>query len=133
MTTAERMKRRRKELDLDAGYVAKMIGVSLATLYRYEKGDIDKVPGEVLGPLAQVLQTTPAWLMGWEELPIIGVADATRQQKSPSSEEDGPSAEAQEAARLFDDAPEWLRQQVLGLLRAAESNRATQDADPKGT
>ena len=54
-------------------------------------------------------------------------------EKSPSSEEAGPSAEAREAAMLFDSAPEWLRQQVLGLLRAAESNRAARDDDPKGT
>ena len=51
--------------------------------------------------------------------------------KSPPSEESGPSAEAQEAAMLFDHAPAWLRQQVLGLLRAAESNHEAPGADPK--
>ena len=37
-----------------------------------EKGDIEKVPGAVLEPLARVLHTTPAYLMGWEDAPAAG-------------------------------------------------------------
>ena len=67
MTTGERMKKRRKELGLSAERVAEKLGVSPATIYRYEKGDIDKVPGDLLEPIAKILCTTPAFLMGWEE------------------------------------------------------------------
>ena len=66
MTTGQRMKARRKELGLSAEYVAKQLNRSPATIYRYENGGIDKVPGDILEPLARVLQTTPADLMGWE-------------------------------------------------------------------
>ena len=69
MTTGERMKQRRKELGFSAEKVAERLGVSPATIYRYEKGDIEKVPGDSLGELAKILQTTPAYLMGWEEKP----------------------------------------------------------------
>lgn len=65
MTTGERMKKRRKEIGLSAETVADRLGVSPATIYRYENGDIDKVPGERLAPIAVILQTTPAQLMGW--------------------------------------------------------------------
>ena len=65
MTTGERMKKRRKEIGLSAETVADRLGVSPATIYRYENGDIDKVPGERLAPIAAILQTTPAQLMGW--------------------------------------------------------------------
>jgi len=51
--------------------------------------------------------------------------------KSPSPEGSGPSAEAQETAMLFDRAEPWVRQQVLSLLRAAESAHAAPDADHK--
>ena len=68
MTTGQRMKEQRKKIGLSAERVADALGVSPATIYRYEKGDIEKVPGDILGPLADVLQTTPAALMGWEEL-----------------------------------------------------------------
>ncbi len=67
MTTGERMKARRKELGLSAEYVAENLGVSPATIYRYEKGDIEKMPGNILDPISRILHTTPAYLMGWEE------------------------------------------------------------------
>lgn len=67
VTTGDRMKLRRKELGLSAETVAECLGVSPATVYRYEKGDIEKLPGDILPTLSKILQTTPAYLMGWEE------------------------------------------------------------------
>lgn len=66
MTTGQRMKLRRKEIGLSAERVAEILGVSPATIYRYENGDIEKVPGDFLQPIANALQTTPAYLMGWD-------------------------------------------------------------------
>ena len=63
------MKNRRKELGIPVDAVAAALGVSVATVYRYENGEIEKVPGSVLEPLAKVLRTTPAYLMGWDESP----------------------------------------------------------------
>lgn len=62
-----RIKLRRKALGLSAEFVAEKLGVSPATIYRYEKKDIKKFPTEILEPLAKVLRTTPAYLMGWDE------------------------------------------------------------------
>lgn len=67
MSTGERMKTRRKELCLSAETIAERIHVSPTTIYRYEKGDIEKVPSDVLIEIAAALHTTPAYLMGWEE------------------------------------------------------------------
>ena len=67
MTTGQRMKLRRKEIGLSAETLADKLGVSPATIYRYENGDIEKVPGDRLGAIARALHTTPAYLMGWEE------------------------------------------------------------------
>ena len=75
MTTGERIKFRRKEIGFSAEKVADIIGVSPATIYRYEKGDIEKVPGDVLFSIAKALHTTPAYLMGWEETPEVPYAD----------------------------------------------------------
>ena len=65
-STGSLMKARRKELGFSAEYVAEKLGVSPATVYRYEKGDIEKIPGDILEPLAAILHTTPKYLMGWE-------------------------------------------------------------------
>ena len=49
----ERIKQRRKELGLSAEQVADMIGVSPATVYRYESSDIKNMPAERLKPIGQ--------------------------------------------------------------------------------
>lgn len=67
MEVYERIKLRRKELGLSAEKVAEELGVSPATIYRYENKDIKKFPTDILAPLAKVLHTTPSYLMGWDE------------------------------------------------------------------
>ena len=67
MTIGERIKKRRTELGLSVDDIAEKLGKGRATVYRYENGDIEKLPTTVLEPLARVLKTTPAYLMGWEE------------------------------------------------------------------
>lgn len=69
LTTGERMRARRKELGLSADDVAAALNVSRATIFRYEKGDIEKVPGNSLAPLEKVLHTNAAYLMGWSNDP----------------------------------------------------------------
>ena len=67
MKTGERMRLRRKELGYSAEHVAEKLGVSRSTVFRYENGDIEKLPIDVLEPLSKALHTTPAYLMGWED------------------------------------------------------------------
>lgn len=67
MTIGDRIKQRRLELKLDADELAHRIGKSRATIYRYENGDIENMPTTVLEPIAKALDTTPAYLMGWQD------------------------------------------------------------------
>jgi transcriptional regulator with XRE-family HTH domain len=67
MTVGQRIKQRRKQLNMSAEELAAKIGRSPATMYRYEKGDIDKMDLSVLLPIADALLTTPAYLMGWSD------------------------------------------------------------------
>lgn len=69
MTVYERIKNRRKKLGLTADDVADALGVSRATVYRYESAYIEKLPITSLEPLSKVLHCTPAYLMGWEDEP----------------------------------------------------------------
>lgn len=66
MNTGDRIKQRRLELGLTADDLARKIGKSRATIYRYENGDIENMPTPILEPLAKALDTTPADLMGWD-------------------------------------------------------------------
>lgn len=67
MEVYERIKNRRKELGLTADNVADALGVSRATIYRYESADIEKLPTTILEPLSKILHCSPAYLMGWNE------------------------------------------------------------------
>lgn len=71
MEVYERIKERRKDLGLSADDVAAALGVSRATVYRYESAEIEKLPTQIIAPLSRVLRCSPAWLMGWEEAPPI--------------------------------------------------------------
>lgn len=85
MEIYERIKKRRKEMGLSAEMVAEKLGVSPATIYRYEKKDIKKFPTDILEPLAKVLRTTPSYLLGLNEtdtntnkhlIPVLGTVRA---------------------------------------------------------
>lgn len=69
MKVYERIKALRKQRGLTAEQVAEAIGVSRATIYRYETKDIENMPITVLEPLAKILRCSPGYLMGWEESP----------------------------------------------------------------
>lgn len=63
----KRIKSRRKELGLSAEEIALKMEVSPATIYRYESASIANMGVDKLNNLALLLDTTPAYLMGWED------------------------------------------------------------------
>lgn len=84
MKVGQRIRKRRKELGLTAEQVAEKLGKNRATIYRYESSGIENLPSAVLEPLAKVLQTTPAELMGWSS---ANVADTTLDYTVPELKE----------------------------------------------
>lgn len=67
MNIGRRIRDRRKQLKLTVDQVAEKLGKNRATIYRYESNEIENMPIETLEPLAEVLNVTPAYLMGWEQ------------------------------------------------------------------
>lgn len=67
MKIGERIKRRRKELRMSADKLGEILGKDRSTIFRYEKGDIENLPLDILQPIAKALNTTPQYLMGWSE------------------------------------------------------------------
>ena len=68
MTVGQRIKKRRKELGISADELGKRLGKDRSTVFRYENGYIEKLPIDILKPIADALLTTPEYLMGWEEI-----------------------------------------------------------------
>ncbi|MBP3371130.1 MAG: helix-turn-helix domain-containing protein [Clostridia bacterium] len=67
MAIGTKLRELRKQNKLSVQYVAEQIGISPATIYRYENGSIEKIPSHVLTELARVLGTTPAQIIGWDD------------------------------------------------------------------
>lgn len=67
MSIGKNIKNRRKELDLTQEDIAKRIGVSKQTVQKYESGVIANIPSDKIEMVAEILKTTPAKLMGWED------------------------------------------------------------------
>lgn len=117
MTTGDRIKARREELGLSVSELASKLGKHRATVYRYESNDIENFPADVLIPLAEVLNTTPAHLMGWEDSPT----SPTGEKKEPTVKDDGLS----EVERLFLSLPPERREEVLRFMEylASQSDK----------
>jgi len=69
MNIGSRIKTRRKDIGISADILANTLKISRATMYRYESGGIEKLPIDILVPLAKALHTSPAYLMGWVDEP----------------------------------------------------------------
>lgn len=67
MNVGKRIQDRRKELNISVDELARRLNKNRTTVYRYEKGDIENLPLGTLSPLAEILETTPAYLMGWAD------------------------------------------------------------------
>lgn len=69
MTTGERIKMLRKEHNLTQEELGAKIGVQKAAIQKYEKGTVKNIKRDSLIKLAQCLNTTPEYLLGWEDMP----------------------------------------------------------------
>lgn len=58
--------KRREQLGLTMEELGTKVGVSKATIQRWESGEIKNVRRDKIAKLANALETTPAYLMGWE-------------------------------------------------------------------
>lgn len=70
MSIGRRIKTMRFEQGLSIDDLADKLGKNRTTVYRYENGDIENLPLGILDTLASALDTTPAYLMGWENANI---------------------------------------------------------------
>lgn len=75
MLVGQKIKERRKQLGISADELAAVLNVSRSTIFRYENGDIEKLPASVLELIAKTLETTFQYLMGWTDDPYDYIAD----------------------------------------------------------
>lgn len=65
--TANKIKELRTEKGLTLEQVGKLVGVGKSTVRKWETGMIANMKRDKISALAKALNTTPAYLLGWEE------------------------------------------------------------------
>lgn len=66
--TGIRIKERRQDLNMTQEQVGDRIGVSKATVNKYEVGTVKTFSRPRIEKLAEVLECSPGWLLGWDDL-----------------------------------------------------------------
>ena len=74
----QRIKKRRELLNLSYQELANRTGMSKSTLQRYETGEIANIPLSKIEVLANGLETTPQYIMGWGDIKVCKSASAAR-------------------------------------------------------
>ena len=82
VSTGQRIKEKREQLKLSLQYVADKLDVNRSSVMRWENGETGRIKLPMLERLAQILQTTPEYLMGYEDDDFF---DSTSRNASPES------------------------------------------------
>lgn len=67
MNKGDRIKIKREELGKTQTDLAKNVGISKQTLYKYENNIVTNIPSNIIEKLSYYLNCTPSYLMGWED------------------------------------------------------------------
>ncbi|MCI8670166.1 MAG: helix-turn-helix transcriptional regulator [Lachnospiraceae bacterium] len=67
MTVGDRIRKRRIELGISQTELAERINSSKQTMHKYETNIITNIPTDKIEDIAKILETSPAYLMGWDE------------------------------------------------------------------
>lgn len=88
--------------------VANIVGVGKSTVRKWETGMIANMRRDKIADLAKALNTTPAYLMGWEE-----------EEKKETLAENDLSESERKLIELFRKVPEDRQDFVMKMIEAA--------------
>ena len=81
MDFGQRLRRRRKQLDLTQQELADLSGIKQGTLSDLERGRTEQPMGETLTGLCRALKTSPRWLLTGKGDPEVSTASITEQEE----------------------------------------------------
>ena len=116
MTTGQRIKQLRTAKNMSQEELGEKIGVKKAAINKYETGIVVNLKRSTIAKLAQVLETTPTYLMGFDDdvepkrLAVSNISPIPRSVKRPrlGTIACGKPILAVEEAEEFDDVPDWV-------------------------
>lgn len=68
MTKGDRIRRLRESKKLTQEEMAKLLNTTKQTISKYEKGIVTNIPSDKIEAMAKVLNSTPEYILGWEQV-----------------------------------------------------------------
>ena len=128
MTIGQRIKARRKQLGISADTLAERVGVSRSTVFRWEKGEIDKIPAIELNKISKALHTTDEYLFGVVDDPEDNTVGMNANNASSAIEND----KIRTLSHVYPDMPPEMQLSVdiflEGLFRQLDDQFRKGDA-----
>lgn len=115
MTKGQRIKQRREELNISQTELAEKVHILKQTLYKYENDIITNIPSNKLEEIATALDTTPDYLMGWQDVKILHDDNVIILPY-------GDNSKAKELYSLYKNASPEIRSAVELLLKSAQQS-----------
>ena len=109
-TAGERIRELRLQNKMTLDDVARQLGVGRQAIYKYEQGTVTNIPLENLEKMAEMFNTTPGYIAGWEESRKI--TDSSSSSSAPQT------TEARIVSGAIDKLPKEQREQILNVVRA---------------
>lgn len=126
------IKTRRIELGITQAQLAAAVGVSEATVSRWESGDISNMKRSRIAALAKALQISPSVIMGWDEelektseyKALYKIAEDMYAKKSPGISAEGLSADEMEVVSILRKmSPEQFARELAYLRQMSEGEQ----------
>lgn len=119
------IKTRRITLGITQAQLAAAVGVSEATVSRWESGDISNMKRSRIAALAKALKISPSVIMGWDEeiekAEDLGCrVDALKKETAPTVTDERDLEMLSLLSRLTPEQKEMLLLQIKGLLPPQE-------------
>ncbi len=70
MTKGERIKALREQADMSQEELAKRMNTTKQTIYKYEKDIVTNIPSDRVEELAEILNSTPEYILGWKKATV---------------------------------------------------------------
>lgn len=67
MTVGDRIRICREKIGMSQTDLANKIQIQKQRLYKYEMNIVTNIPSDIIEKIADILTTTPSYLMGWQE------------------------------------------------------------------
>lgn len=86
MTIGDKIKKRRLILGIQQSDLAEAVNVSKQTLYKYENNQITNIPSDKIESISKILEVTPSYLMGWDDMEYTGLGSALKEEREEQGE-----------------------------------------------